>query len=63
MASNEPQQMCVCRIWKPFDDLVVTTAPRIDIDLVAFWDDPYPVRAELRRDAPIAFCKKFALPF
>lgn len=33
----------------------MTTAPRIDIDLAAFWDDPYPVLAELRRDAPIAF--------
>ena len=33
----------------------MTTAPRIDIDLPAFWSDPYPVLAELRRDAPIAF--------
>jgi cytochrome P450 len=33
----------------------VTTAPRIDIDLPAFWSDPYPTLAELRRDAPIAF--------
>jgi cytochrome P450 len=33
----------------------MTTAPRVDIDLAAFWDDPYPVLARLRADAPAAF--------
>jgi cytochrome P450 len=33
----------------------VSTAPRIDIDVAAFWSDPYPMLAKLRRDAPIAF--------
>ena len=33
----------------------MSTAPRVDIDLKAFWDDPYPALAKLRRDAPIAF--------
>jgi cytochrome P450 len=33
----------------------VSTAPRIDIDVAAFWSDPYPTLAKLRRDAPIAF--------
>lgn len=33
----------------------MSTAPRIDIELAAFWQDPYPTLARLRRDAPIAF--------
>jgi cytochrome P450 len=33
----------------------LSTAPRIDIDLAAFWRDPYPALAHLRKDAPIAF--------
>jgi cytochrome P450 len=33
----------------------VSTAPRIDIDVKAFWADPYPTLARLRREAPIAF--------
>jgi cytochrome P450 len=33
----------------------VSTAPRIDVDVAAFWSDPYPMLAKLRRDAPIAF--------
>ncbi len=33
----------------------MSTAPRIDIDVAAFWSDPYPTLAKLRRDAPIAF--------
>jgi cytochrome P450 len=33
----------------------LSTAPRIDIDPAAFWRDPYPTLARLRRDAPIAF--------
>lgn len=33
----------------------MSTAPRIDIDLVAFWNDPYPTFARLRNEAPIAF--------
>ena len=30
-------------------------APRFDIDLPAFWQDPYPTLARLRAEAPIAF--------
>lgn len=33
----------------------MSTAPRFDIDPAAFWRDPYPVLARLRREAPIAF--------
>jgi cytochrome P450 len=33
----------------------LSTAPRIDIDVAAFWQDPYPALARMRRDAPIAF--------
>ena len=33
----------------------MSTAPHVDIDVPAFWSDPYPVLAKLRRDAPIAF--------
>jgi cytochrome P450 len=33
----------------------LSTAPRIDIDVAAFWDDPYPALAQMRKEAPIAF--------
>jgi cytochrome P450 len=33
----------------------VSTAPHVDIDMPAFWNDPYPTLARLRREAPIAF--------
>src|SRR5262245_61677428 len=33
----------------------MSTAPRVDVDLKSFWDDPYPALAKLRREAPIAF--------
>lgn len=33
----------------------MSTAPRFDIDMAAFWNDPYPVFAQLRRETPIAF--------
>ena len=33
----------------------MSTAPRIDVDPVAFWNDPYPTLARLRHEAPIAF--------
>ena len=33
----------------------MSTAPRFDIDLPAFWSDPYPALAEMRKKAPIAF--------
>jgi cytochrome P450 len=33
----------------------LSTAPRIDVDLDAFWHDPYPTLARLRQEAPIAF--------
>ncbi len=33
----------------------MSTAPHFDIDLAAFWQDPYPVLAELRATAPIAY--------
>jgi cytochrome P450 len=33
----------------------LSTAPRIDIDPAAFWSDPYPMLAKMRKEAPIAF--------
>lgn len=33
----------------------MSTAPRISIDVAAFWRDPYPTLARLRREAPIVF--------
>ncbi|MDE2379450.1 cytochrome P450 [Bradyrhizobium sp.] len=33
----------------------MSTAPRIDIDPVSFWADPYPTLARMRREAPIVF--------
>jgi cytochrome P450 len=33
----------------------VSTAPRIDIDVAEFWNDPYPVFTALREKAPIVF--------
>jgi hypothetical protein len=33
----------------------LSTAPRVDIEISEFWNDPYPTLANLRKDAPIAF--------
>jgi cytochrome P450 len=33
----------------------LSTAPHIDIDVAAFWHDPYPALARMRLNAPIAF--------
>ncbi len=33
----------------------MSTAPTFDIDLAAFWRDPYPILAQLRAEAPIAY--------
>ena len=33
----------------------MSTAPSVDIDLPAFWVDPYPTLMKLQRDTPIAF--------
>lgn len=33
----------------------MSTAPHFSIDLSAFWHDPYPTLARMRREAPIAF--------
>lgn len=33
----------------------MTSAPRFDIDMTAFWQDPYPILADMRRRAPIAY--------
>ena len=33
----------------------MSDAPRAEIDLAAFWRDPYPALAAMRRDAPIAY--------
>lgn len=30
----------------------MSTAPRVDIDMAAFWNDPYPALARLRKEAP-----------
>ena len=32
----------------------MSTAPRIDIELAAFWQDPYPTLASAAAEAPIA---------
>ena len=40
---------------KPRGFPTVSTAPHFDIDMAAFWNDPYPTLARLRKDAPIAF--------
>lgn len=33
----------------------MSNAPSVEIDLAAFWRDPYPALAAMRRDAPIAY--------
>src|SRR5215472_16557755 len=33
----------------------MSNAPRYDIDVQAFWADPYPDLARMRKEAPIAF--------
>ena len=33
----------------------MTVAPRFDIDMDAFWHDPYPTLARMRDEAPVAF--------
>jgi cytochrome P450 len=33
----------------------MSTAPRFDVDIDAFWRDPYPALARMRAEAPIAF--------
>jgi cytochrome P450 len=33
----------------------LSTAPHIDIDVAAFWNDPYPTLAALRKETPIAY--------
>src|SRR5258707_2046475 len=33
----------------------MSNAPHFDIDMTAFWTDPYPDLARMRREAPIAF--------
>ncbi len=38
----------------------MSTAPRVDIDVEAFWDDPYPVLATLRAQAHSWSVKRLA---
>ena len=38
----------------------MSTAPRFDIDMSAFWHDPYPVLAQMRRETPLAFVPQLA---
>ncbi len=33
----------------------MSNAPHFDIDVAAFWADPYPALAQMRKEAPIAF--------
>jgi cytochrome P450 len=33
----------------------LSTAPKVEIDPAAFWNDPYPALAKMRRETPIAF--------
>src|SRR5450755_856825 len=37
------------------DSAAMSNAPHFDIDVAAFWTDPYPDLARMRREAPIAF--------
>src|SRR3954454_5414746 len=37
----------------------MSTAPPVNIDPQAFWNDPYPALAEMRREAPICFVPQF----
>jgi len=37
------------------DGTPMSNAPPFDIDVPAFWADPYPALAKMRREAPIAF--------
>jgi cytochrome P450 len=43
------------RRHEPRKGFPVSTAPHFDIDVPAFWKDPYPTLARLRKEAPIAF--------
>jgi cytochrome P450 len=38
-----------------FGGPILSTAPRVDVDVAQFWRDPYPTLAKLRRETPIAF--------
>src|SRR6202140_18812 len=40
----------------------MSNAPHFDIDVAAFWADPYPDLAKMRREAPIAFVPQLASP-
>src|SRR6266702_4778213 len=42
-------------VSRNLEDQSLSTAPRIDIDVSAFWEDPYPMLAKLRKEAPIAY--------
>src|SRR4030088_1063904 len=37
------------------DSAAMSNAPHFDIDMAAFWADPYPDLARMRREAPVAF--------
>src|SRR6202012_431920 len=48
-------------LWSsPRENLRLSTAPRIDIDVAEFWRDPYPDLAKMRPQAPIAFVPQLA---
>jgi cytochrome P450 len=36
----------------------MSNAPSFEVDMAAFWADPYPTLARLRQDAPIAFVRQ-----
>ena len=38
----------------------MSTAPRFDVDMSAFWHDPYPVLARMRRETPLVFVPQLA---
>src|SRR3979490_1691290 len=40
----------------------LSNAPHFNIDVPAFWADPYPDLAKMRRDAPIAFVPQLGSP-
>src|ERR1700752_1405454 len=54
MGTDEPRRAALCFAAKT-RGYSLSTAPRIDIDPAAFWQDPYPALARFRSEAPIVF--------
>ena len=54
--ASDRQRHRISLVWpeRHPEEPALSTAPRVDIDPAAFWADPYPTLAELRKEAPIA---------